>query len=281
MSNKKIAICTTITNNYADYAVVCLQSFRHNSGLDIDLYVFVNKKTLSQNQINNFEKHKINIIDIDLSKRYEIPQDWPYPSECFWIFKCPEILYSLGYEYTLCVDTDTYCNRPFDINFLEDIQFVAGINRGKTNKEFLNAIKQLTSLIDLFGLSEDRLNLYSTNTGVLIFNNKYCYDTNFEEKIYQVFKKSMDNNIPRKGDDSLFCLYCSLCDGAEIKYIDNKFNDYKFYHTSEINEEPYIIHYGTLIKPWSTNISNLNQKTTRFIAMWLYFQKKIKDNKIC
>ena len=276
MSNKKIAICTTITNNYADYAVVCLQSFKHNSGLDVDLYVFVNKKTLSQNQINNFEKHKINIIDIDLSKRYEIPQDWPYPSECFWIFKCPEILYSLGYEYTLCTDTDTYCNRPFDINFLEDIQFVAGINRNKTNKQFLNAINQLSELTKLFYLSKERLKLYASNTGVLIFNNKYCNDTNFEEKIYQVFKKSMDNNIPRKGDDSLFCLYCSIFD-APITFISDKFNDYKFYQRSNINEESYIIHYGSSIKPWSTNLSETNPVTKYYNNKWISFNNKINN----
>lgn len=276
MSNKKIAICTTITNNYADYAVVCLQSFRHNSCLDVDLYVFVNKKTLSQNQIDNFEKHKINIIDMDLSKRYEIPQDWPYPSECFWIFKCPEILYSLGYEYTLCVDTDTYCNRPLDINFLEDIEFVAGINRRKTNKQFLNAINQLSVLTKLFYLSEERLNLYASNTGVLIFNNKYCYDTNFEEKIYQVFKKSMDNNIPRKGDDSLFCLYCSIFH-APITFISNKFNDYKFYQTSNIDEESYIIHYGSPKKPWSTNLCETNPVTKYYYNKWISFNNKINN----
>jgi lipopolysaccharide biosynthesis glycosyltransferase len=261
MSNKKLAICTTINKNYADYAVVCLQSFKRNSGLTSDLFVFVNQNCLSQTQIDNFKYNNINIIDVDFSNRYNLPTDWPYPSECFWIFKCPEILYSLGYDYTLCVDTDTYCNALLNLEFIDDIQFVAGIDAGRTNKQFLKAIKQLDELTDLFLLQQDRLNLKSTNTGVLLFNNKYCYTINFEEKIYQIFKKSMDNNIPRKGDDSLFCLYCSIFD-ATILYIDKKFNDYRYDETQHISSfnEPYIIHYISDKKPWKTNVNNLNIK---------------------
>jgi lipopolysaccharide biosynthesis glycosyltransferase len=275
MSNKQIAVCTTITNNYAEYAVVCLQSFRYNSGLDVDLYVFVNKKTLSQNQINQFETNKINIIDIDLSKRYDIPQDWPYPSECFWIFKCPEILYSLGYEYTLCVDTDTYCNKNLHFDFIDDVQFVAAINRGKTNKQFLKGINQFKELSNVFLLSNDRLDLNSTNTGVLIFNNKYCYNNKFEKNIFQLFKKSMDNNIPRKGDDSLFCLYCCVFD-APITYISNKFNDYNL---NEIkNEEPYIIHYISSSKPWINDLSTVNSINKYYINKWINFKNKINND---
>jgi hypothetical protein len=277
MSNKKLAICTTINSTYADYAIVCLQSFRYNSGLDCELFVFVNRKTLNQQQTDNFKKHSINIVDIDLSKRYNIPKDWPYPSECFWIFKCPEILYSLGYDYTLCVDTDTYCNTILNLDFLSSVKFVAGINRGSTNQEFLQAIEQLQQLKHTFCLQQDKLNLIATNTGVLIFNNKYCYDTNFEQNIYNLFKISMDNNIPRKGDDSLFCLYCCIFD-APIVYISNKFNDYKFYHSSKITEEPYIIHYEWLIKPWSNQLPRINQKTQNYIQKWIAFKDKINAN---
>lgn len=277
MSDKKLAICTTINNKYADYAVVCLQSFRRNSGLNSDLFVFVNQKHLNQAQINNFKNNDINIINVDFSQKYNIPKDWSYPSECFWIFECPKILYSLGYDYTLCVDTDTYCNALLNLEFIDNIEFVAGINRGKTNKEFLNAIKQLKLLTDLFDLSQDRLNLYSTNTGILIFNNKYCYDTNFEEKIYQVFKKSMDNNIPRKGDDSLFCLYCCVFD-TPITYISNKFNDYNL---NEIkNEEPYIIHYISSSKPWINDLSIVNSINKYYINKWINFKNNINNGTI-
>ena len=256
MSDKKLAICTTINNKYADYAVVCLQSFRRNSGLNSDLFVFVNQKHLNQAQINNFKNNDINIINVDFSQKYNIPKDCSYPSECFWIFECPEILYSLGYDYTLCVDTDTYCNTLLNLEFIDNIEFVAGINRGKTNKEFLNAIQQLEKLTDVFSLQEDRLNLKCTNTGVLFFNNKYCYNINFKQKIHEVFTISMNNNIERKGDDSLFCLYCCVF-YAPILFIDKKFNDYKYNKTTPIDES-YIVHFISNGKPWMADVEKIN-----------------------
>ncbi len=270
----RVAVFTTLNNAYIKYAITCFESYRANSKEDnLDFYIFC--KDATQESLDTLHKHNIKLIEMDLSEKYKIPTGYPYPSECFWIFDCPAVLYNLGYSHSIGVDSDTYCNLPLNMTWLQDVTGIAGVDRGATVKKFLVNIKQLPQLKKLFKITNKGLNAQSINTGVLVFNNKYCHETKFSDKVHRVFSHSMKNGVPRKGDDSLFSLVLSIFDEIPLMYLDKRYNDYHFYRQRSIpSVEPIIIHYGKG-KPWAEKLLT-GPVTTYYLNKWINFKKTIK-----
>jgi len=271
--SNRIAMFTTLNDAYIKYAIVCFESFRANAKEQkLDFFVFC--KDASDKSRDELRKRDIRLIEIDLSDKYKIPAGYPYPSECFWIFDCPAILHKLGYSHSIGIDSDTYCNMPMNMSWISKVKGIAGVDRGADVKKFLVNIKQLPQLIKLFKITSKGLNTKSVNTGVLVFNNKYCDETRFADKVHKIFSHSMANGVPRKGDDSLFSLFLAIFDQTPLMYLDKRYNDYHFYRSKTIPSiEPIIIHYGKG-KPWANKLLT-GPVTTYYLHKWINFKKTI------
>lgn len=274
-----LAVYTTVNNNYIKYAITCFESFRINSGIPgLKFYVFCSDAT--ETSKNNLARYDINLVELDLSDQYKISVDNPYPTECFWLFACPERLYSLGHSHSLYVDADIMCNRQFDIDWLSNVKCIAGVNRGSTVEKFLGYIQQLPALHKNFKLTQSGLNKASMNTGVVFFNNKYCYDSGFANKILNLFRHSMSVGIARRSDDSLLALYMAVFDNLDVFYLSSAFNDFSIFNacktpkTYDNTLEPILAHFVNN-KPWKHYNQQATPISKLYMDKWLALNTRI------
>lgn len=101
---ERLAIFTTLNENYVDHAIVSFESFRlKNPDLNLDFFVISN--TLSRGALERLSNNSITHLGVDLNRTFSIGSDWPYPSECFWLFYGPVLLNRLGYTYSTSMPT--------------------------------------------------------------------------------------------------------------------------------------------------------------------------------
>jgi hypothetical protein len=263
---KKIALYTTCNEKYIIHTITCFKSFNDKNLNIFDFYIIGN--SFNEKYINILKENNINYIDLNLTEVFKVEKHWPYPSECFWIFKGPDLFYEMGYVFSLSVDSDTYCNRPLDLNWLNNLNLIAG----STKKNKITAKRVILSLTDInkIHIYFKNYNFYDKNialsAGVLFFNNKKYVENNIFDEIVTLFNVSKENNIERKGDDSLLSLFVYLHDNKNFYYLDKSWNNY--FPVSDFKNS-YILH-GSPIKPWVYNEQPFNE----------YLNKKWIENKI-
>lgn len=168
-SINKLAIITCGDEKYFlkdPYApIVALTSYRNHFGNTADYFClsnFLDKKTDDIIQKNGFKKISLEIPEFN--KNHTGYGLGSYPPECCYWCKIPEILLSLGYEYAMFVDGDTYCNSRFDI------------------PEKLKSVH----LCAVYQPSDD----FVVNSGVVFFNNRKCVNDNFFENAVDKYKNN-------------------------------------------------------------------------------------------
>lgn len=272
-----LAIFTTLNENYLEYAIVSFESFRLlNPNLNLDFFVFASN--LSDAAKSKLEANNVTYIQLDLSKVFKIELNWPYPSECYWLFKGPDILYELGYSHSLYVDADVQCNAAMDLSWLNTIDLIAGAHRGKTVKQFIETIDNFPKISEIFKLDINKANsTVSINSGVLFFNNAAYVKLNIYEKAVGVFNKSKDNGFPRKGDDSLLCMLMAVYPDFSYKVLSFSWNDYRFYRSNRENHKYSILIHNFRQKPWNPIDKKFirHKLVNKFVDDWLKIKKKL------
>ncbi len=115
-------IYSTSDNNYAPKCIVALTTFKKYNN-EYDCFII---GTSFDNYVHELcDMYDIKLIEVDLTNDfYEIPQiekRSKYPVECFYVFYGPKIFKQMGYEYSLYIDGDIYCNKKFDIEHTEKL----------------------------------------------------------------------------------------------------------------------------------------------------------------
>lgn len=203
MKNKNCAFSTG-NDSYIPRAVVSLLSFRKYNE-NYDLYILCTSISVENKQL--CEYCGIKVVELDLGDVFY--KDWEYPKECFYHFKGPEIFLSLGYEYSVYVDGDTYTNRKFEFDTFE-IFHVAGASYD-TNKELFLEIGEYQKIKENLKIQDDSgFDRRRIQTGVLIYNNKALVEVEYFKKAGYLYDLSIKNHVPRKGDDSLLSLILTI-----------------------------------------------------------------------
>lgn len=172
---KKIAVLCYGNRGYfleKPYApIAALHSFKKVFGNVLDYFCV--SKFKNGKDITFIERMGHKPLDVDYSHTFNKgnpESSWgAYPSEGFWAGMLPEKMLKLGYDYSLIVDGDIYCNRKFPFDILSDktIDFF-GVNHPKLHNN-----------------DEDKL-----NAGVLFFNNANCAKKHLSKKYIELYHEN-------------------------------------------------------------------------------------------
>lgn len=284
----RIALFTSINANYVNHAITCYKSYEIQNPGKFDFFI-ITADRLTDTEHAVCERSNITVIYQDLSTVFKIGKDWPYPSECFWIYKGPEIFNQLGYKYSMSVDVDTYCVQPLNLNWLSDIKMIAASERRQgriypnitvTSYGFLEQVGKVSEIEKHFSKKYNR-EILAVNTGVLFFNNQACVDNKFYEGMVSLFNKTKQLGYPRKGDDSLLGMYLMLMDPQLILHVGPEWNYYYFREEDQQNDilqTVYIAHQHRH-KPWEySRIGHIrNQNVLQILKAWNNITQEMKN----
>ena len=272
-NRNRISIYGAATENYVEFMIATMRSFmKHNPVKPFDYYILGSNFSARTQRLMN--KHKVRYLNIDLKRYFSLDTSRPYPNECFWIFKGPELFNDMGYSYSLAIDGDLLCCSRLDLDWLNDVQHIAGIDRGCTTGDFLKNIKQLTLLKNRLGLKEENIKGPATNSGVLFFNNANLAKINFFSLVAEAYRKSERAGIVRAGDDSTLALVLALHNNIELTTIPDYWNVYRGLAektlSPTIRQNAKIIHFNKQ-KPWQKYSRYPNLQYASFVEAWRNF----------
>ena len=169
---KKIAVLCYGNRDYflkKPYApIIALYSFKKLFGNALDYFCV--SKFKNGKDISFIENMGYKALDLDYSQIFNKgnpKSSWgKYPSEGFWAGMLPEKMFALGYDHSLIVDGDIYCNQKFSFDKLSDPE------------------------IDFFGVNHPKLHSNDEgllNTGVLFFNNANCAKKHLSKKYIELY----------------------------------------------------------------------------------------------
>lgn len=284
LQSDRVALFTAINADYIENAVTCFKSYDIQNPGKFDFYI-ITADSPSNDQQDLCDRNKVKILYQDLNSDFKIDSGWPYPSECFWIFKGPELFYNMGYKISMSVDADTYCSSPLEFKDFDQITLIGGSIRldmieMKKNKvpatkvkaySFITRIEQNKNIFEKnFGYFDKEA--LSMNSGVLVYNNQNCNTIGFYQQMVDLFKKSKALGFPRKGDDSLLSMFISLNDNDLFTYFGPEWNYYYLFpdqNSNNILKKIKIVHMAR-VKPWRYdmlgNVTNKNIKAV--IKIW-------------
>ena len=271
--NSRLAVFTTANKNYVKHAIRCFELLEIQNPDKFDFYI-ITSEDIGKGQFTS--QVSISYIKEDLSSVYPIGNDWPYPGECFWVFKAPNLMYDLGYKHSMYVDADVACINPIDLSFLSDDFVIAGSKRMSishwspiTAYNFISQVEKRMDVINSnFNVIKDGLK--SIHSGVLFFNNeKYTKENIFRTSEY-LFKKAKAIGAPRKGDDSLLSLIQLTTPAKYYKILSTDYNYYYERPTKESTGDTNRISLMHMIsfKPWRSNERLKRVKNSNIIDVW-------------
>ena len=256
----KICAYSTADDAYALKAAVSLLSIREKA--DIDLFIVGRNFTKSKKSI--LASHGIGCIEIDLASNFDMA--WDYPAECYYLFAGPKIFKDRGYQYSIYVDGDIYCNADPLAPLENELDMFAGVPNGKIVDILQADVGKITKKWQVVPGEGERI-----QTGVLYFNNKNVDAINFLEIISEIYKTSIAIDAPRKGDDSLFALFQMLHPELSYRYLNSNFNyiqQEQDCDDSILSEQVIFFHFtGLATKPW-IDLSADNVGSLYFRDQW-------------
>lgn len=263
-----VCVFSTSDNTYVPNCVVALLSFKKFNP-DFDLFVL--GRDFCEESKRLCHKYGIKVILIDLS--LDFYKSWKYPPECYYHFKGPSIFHGMGYDFSICIDGDVYCNSSFLIDW-ESVTHIAGVSYNSI-KFFLTNIDDFDNVKNLFEIKdESSFERGHTQAGLLVYNNKILTELDYYQKAKTIFDLSIRKDLPRKGDDSLLALILGLYPEIAIHYLPKTYN-----YINKVNGKAYLtvlnnhvndltvshmIHY----KPWKIHQSYPNYTYKYFVEKW-------------
>jgi len=285
MENKTAIFCTS-NNIYIPKCCVALLSVKKFNP-EYDFYVFTS--SISNDHAQLCDRLNIKYIILDLQAYFY--QEWRYPRECFYHFKCPELLYNMGYKYSIFIDGDIYCNNKIEIEW-SSLCHIGGVSYTSC-ETFLKNIDDFEYIKKVFDITIDIHSQNHIQAGVIFYNNKNLIDFDFFNKMVYLYNTSIINNCPRKGDDSLIALGILYYIGLNVKYFPKKYN-FIVRNDNNINM-PYHTGHQQLInscvffhcikyKPWNPdptnnlNVSKISQTIQVYpLYIYKYFVEKWRE----
>lgn len=189
--SSRVGAYVTTDNNYVEYAVIALQSFRRFFP-SLDAFIVTDEEGLSCENRGLLQKHSIGVLNGEWYRNFStIRPKWP--PIVYAMLEGPSLLYKAGYQYSIGLDADVICLRSFDLDaIVRQIHTFAGIaNQESIFLNFTDRIRLHEFLKRVHGQDFEISSIESLvnpNTGVVFWNNawadgydlcakaKFCYD---------------------------------------------------------------------------------------------------------
>lgn len=204
---------STCDNSYFIYSLISLISVKKWNPT-YDLYIITSK--LNDKNKRLAQSYEVDVIELDLTSYFY--KEWDYPKECFYLFAGPKVLSKKGYSFSIYIDGDVLCNREINIDW-KSIEYFAGTSHRSMDHVFGGDINNIFKVFDIESVPS-----YRIQSGVIFFNNQKMAGINLLSRVAKLFKSSLENNIPRKGDDSLFALFQLVHSKVQPSVLSRKYN---------------------------------------------------------
>lgn len=264
-SASKRCVFATANEGYVAKAIVSLLSFKkHNPSYDMYLL----GPPFGREARSLCEAHDVHHLDLDLSADFH--EQWEYPRECFYHFKGPEVFLPLGYDFSVYIDGDTYCNGPFP-NISSGS--IAGVSYD-TVRDFFTEIQELDQIIERVRLPvEADFGRRRLQSGVLLLDNRALVDLGYFDKACRIYDVSIQGGVPRKGDDSLLALLLAAFPEIDFSVLPRPCNliDFKRLELEKWDsEEAYscVVYHFVNEKPWAAYESQGDAPHRYFRQKW-------------
>lgn len=279
MNENNTVFYSAANNGYIPFSLSSLLSVR-KFVKDGKFVIFIDGEVSAENK-KLAEKNEIEIIELNLKEDFS--QAWDYPVECFYMFYGPEF-FAKKYKYSVYIDGDVVCNKDPLIEF-EKNKIIAGTFTNTEDKK-QNEIfgEDWDKIKEIFNISEKKSFQKRIQSGVIYFDNRKMEEIDFYDKSVELFKESLKNEIPRKGDDSLFSLF-------QYKYLNedlvqNLSKDYNFIpalnNFEKAKNSTVFFHFAEVDKPWKKNPyfhKNKNgDKYNKFVKKYRKYLLKVLGN---
>lgn len=288
---EKIAVFVAGNGNIVKQAIVSLISIKKYND-DIDTFLLVNKKGISEEELIILNKYGIKIPDFNFDFDFSSSNRWP--KEVFLNYYGPIIFNKLGYKYSLKIDCDTLCTKKIDFEKIipENNQSFSAYDTGYEVDYYLKTEREF--LIKEFRYDKSKLTYTYPNVGFILFNNEMYIKNKILEKIYE-YNIRIKNKSKKKSldiifaDQALFAIVLSTNKNIQWKKISYLYNftvhEKNFYKVYDKNiNEVFLFHY-TGIKPWekielSNILSNPYALTSRKYYYLFLKEINIFDNNL-
>jgi len=263
LKNTKCAYSSADTK-YAMRALVSLVTFRQRNS-DFDLALF--GRSFDDEQHAFAKNNNVKLFEVDLS--HDFTNTWGvYPIECFYLFAGPS--YLRNYKVVMYMDGDIYCNKTLDIDFSAP-QFSDAVFAALGGKKDMRSFPALYADREIIKETwpQARWDRRRLQSGIVFFNVERALETNFYEKIVELFKTSLEKNAPRKGDDSLLSLWYMLADQTKDVFL-LKRNYNAFGEEDAYLKECCMFHFLASPKPWDdrNHVPKTQHVTRYFMLKW-------------
>lgn len=209
----RICAYSTCDEAYLPKCVVSLLSIRK---WNPDLDLFVISRTLSPDAKDFVRRHGIQPVEVDLQPVFHT--SFEYPTECFYLFAGPGHFADLGYDFSVYVDGDVYCNQSLSIDWSR-LAYFGGASLGRIRDILGSDLTAITAQWETGDASS-----YRIQSGVVYFNNRALQAAEFLTKISLLYETCIRKGIPRHGDDSLFALFQHVHPEFTPTLLDERFN---------------------------------------------------------
>lgn len=237
---------STANAGYAVYAAVSLLTVRDHLP-DARLYIISSR--LSDYDRKILERHDIGYHEVDLSGIFY--KTWDYPLECYYIFAGPEHFSRMGYEYSVYIDGDILClDSP--LAGVEEVSAVAGATSAPVDGEYISIFgEDWPKITDYWSLDPELARQPRINAGVVYFNNSTMKEFSLLQKAGRLFHEALENDMPRKGDDSLFSLLQYVyMDREMIRHLPPQYNFVLQFNEWNNPIEKITFFHFSMDKPW-------------------------------
>jgi len=259
---------STADDAYIPKAAASLLSIRRWNK-DTPLFIFTSHASWKTKRF--LKRHNITCVELNLRKTFT--KSWEYPLECFYLFAGPEyLLQKYGFSHSLYIDGDIYCNKnPFNLP-LSSVKTIAGVSHGTIGNILGDDTKKAAAIWQktVSSAKTERL-----QTGVLYFNNSQMNKIGLLNQAGDLFRKALKEDIPRKGDDSLFALFQYVYPELNYQVLPREFNvitsvkaeeNQWLTHDDNLIKESVFYHFTNFAKPWDTTSQNFPNATYKYFA---------------
>lgn len=192
-----VAFFCSATENYVPQAALALLSVKRWHP-ECSYFILADTKRLSREAVDLIESLSLRVLPFEGETPFtELVPEWPL--ECYFILKGPELLYRLGYKYSVSIDGDVYCRRPLDLHqILPSLKGWGGVGVFPRNPD--NRTRKFIG-----DLVKERFvdNVY-VNTGVLFWNNRRLSEFGFFEWCCTVYRACVEKGYTPPSDQQLF-----------------------------------------------------------------------------
>ena len=205
---ERVAVYCTADAGYVVPSLIALASMRRFHP-EHDYFIIADRDRLSPGQEQIISKQGIELIHFGKNQLFADVAH--LTKECYWKFVGPEIFLPRSFRFSMLIDGDTLCVRPFEFTeLLPLIEGYAGIRRYESARHW--SFRYPEWIQRQFRLAPEIMESDYTNTGVVIWNNQKMVELGLLERAVTCYGVCcrVHPGMFRVGDQSLMALISEI-----------------------------------------------------------------------